>query len=155
MRWTKEEREACPSTVIKNCFQYCMKQEVNNGEEGRGVDQRTTVERMERNATEHDVKFIRVGIENLLNPFGEDDVIEESTIEVLASENSGFDEADTDPQDTVHHEEEYHLSIEEELKCLALSSSILERNCFLCDTSRKAFNFCQLALWLKKVASMK
>lgn len=56
---------------------------------------------------------------------------------MLASEVAAFDEADTDPQDTVQDAEEDHLSNEEELKCLELSRYILKRNGVLCDSGSR------------------
>lgn len=56
-----EEWKACLSTVIKNCFHICMKQEVNIGDEERSMDHRLTLESIGHVAKDHGVDFTRVG----------------------------------------------------------------------------------------------
>ena len=75
MRWVTEEWDTCPSDVIENCFNHCLKATAQIGEEEREGGSEMVIEDMERDATEHGVTFSRVGLENLLCPEEEDDVV--------------------------------------------------------------------------------
>lgn len=155
LRWAEEEWKACPAQVIKNCFDHCLKQGVSLNEEERGNCGSSTAESMERDAKEHGAKFTRVGLENLLNPAEEDDVIEELTLEQLGRDVAGTEVEEIEDEVVDQIETEEALSLEQELQCLAQARSILERHGGLCEAGRKAFSNCQRSLRLEKVASMK
>lgn len=155
MRWTQEEWESCPANVIKNCFDHCLKQDVEKSEEERGSAVRSTLDSMERDATEHGARFTRTGLENLLNPEEENNVTEEPTLEDLAREVAGMDADSAAESDTELQEEGDVMSVQQELHVLAQARSILEKNGGLCEEGRKAFYKCQRSLRLEKVASMR
>eukprot|EP00171_Calliarthron_tuberculosum_P004123 IDg4123t1 len=133
MRWTDFEWNACPGSVIKNCFDHCLKQGVRKTEEERGIATSSTVDSMERDATENGVAFTRAGLENLLNAEEEDDVTEDPTLEDLGREVAGQNDEVLSEAEPDEMAEEEHLSVEQELLCLAQARSILERHGALSD----------------------
>lgn len=84
MRWTTTKWEECPSDTIMNSFLYCIKQGdeiiLDGAVTGAIVEVR---EQMERNATESGVDFTKIGMDKLLNPGDEDNIIEDVTFEKL------------------------------------------------------------------------
>lgn len=53
----------CPSDMIENCFNHCMKFAAQIGEIGREGCSKAVIEHMERKATEHGVTFARKTLE--------------------------------------------------------------------------------------------
>lgn len=155
MKWTQEKWESCPAKVIKNCFDNCVKQDVQKLEEERGSALRITLDSMERYATEHAATFTRAGLEKLSNPEEEDNVTEEPRLKELAREVAGMN-ADGAAESGAELQEEVDvLSVQQEPHVLAQARSILERNGGLCEEVRKAFYMCQRSFRLEKVASIR
>ena len=92
MRWTVEEWESCPATVIKNCFSHCFKQDCQAIEELEAELQAKTLQNMERDAKEHGIAYTKTGIQNLLNPGDEDNVVEDLNYDELVREVAGLPE---------------------------------------------------------------
>lgn len=156
MRWVSEEWDMCPSEVIENCFNHCLKLTAQIEEEKREGSSKMVIEDMERDATEHGVTFTRLGLENLLCPEEEDDVVEVVSFQQLAYEVAGIPDPEVREEEEQPCEEEAEfLSAEKELETLALAREILERHGGLCDEARKAFSNCQRHLRTEKTASMK
>ena len=155
MRWTKEEWESCPSSVIKNCFLHCLKQGENFTAEERGDIHRETADNMMRDATEHGVGFSRIGLENLLNPPKEDEVMEEVNLKDLGLEVAGVSQNESEDVGLEDPEKDLALTVAQELDFLARARSILESRGELNEAGRKVFSSCQPALRVEKVESMK
>lgn len=155
MRWTKEEWESCPSSVIKNCFLHCLKQGENFTAEERGDIYGETVDKMVRDATEHGVGFTRIGLEYLLNPPEEDEVMEEVNLKDLGLEVAGVSQTESEDVGLEEPEEDLAFTVAQELEFLARARSILESRGELNEVGRKAFSSCQRTLRVEKVESMK
>ena len=99
---------------------------------------------MERDAEEHHVAYKCDGLENVLHPEGEHDVEEQVDLHDLRFEVAAVDNGSkcSDGEDNVE-EEENILNTAQELKCLALTYSIIERHGVLDEDGRKAFGTSQ------------
>lgn len=161
IRWTYDEWNACPSTVIRNCFQHCFKQgglsaenERGQGESSETADQEC-LSSMQRDATESGVEFTTAGLRDLLNPAEEDDVNESVTIEELgkdiAVDDTSVPEVDADEQPDADSSE----SVDQQLHCIAVAKACLERMGTLSADTNLAFLNCQRALRLDKQSNMK
>lgn len=77
IRCTVEDPDGCPGDFIQNCFTHCFRQ----GDDLRGYienEVETAIkEHIQRDAHEHRVTTTRAGIQNLLNPEGEVNVLEQ------------------------------------------------------------------------------
>lgn len=154
IRWTGEEWENCPPRVIRNCFLHCFKKQ-DICEKERGDDREDVLNRMESDAEEHNVAYTRAGLENLLHPDGEDDIEENVGVEELRYEVAGVDivTQSSDGEESVEVDDSM-MTTAQELECLAIARSILERHGVLGEEGRKAFGTSQRLLREEKRASM-
>lgn len=83
IRWANEEWEKCLSLTIYDYFKHFFKQDDSEEHNSiRNADEFSLVQ-IERDALEKGVKYIKVGLNKLLKPISEDDVVEYLTIESL------------------------------------------------------------------------
>lgn len=162
IRWTYEEWNACPLEVIRNCFYHFFKQSGNTCQLQQGLCDEDFLSRLQRDAPENNVQYSRVGLENLLNPDGEDDVEDQITIEQLGCEIVSVSD-DAVNNNVCHHEssqqqeedEDIIPIFERQLQCLAIVKASLERHSVLSKGIRKAFYEFQRELRLKNQLNMK
>lgn len=114
------------------------------------------LQNMERDATEHGVTFTQAGLENLLKPADENNVVETATREEVIRKIAGI-EPDTAPTaDAVEQNDGKEIySVEQQLECLAIAKVILEHFGSLEQVCVKAFMQCQRELRLHMHRSLK
>lgn len=84
------------------------------------VDPEEVINSMERNAIEQRATLTCAGLENLLNPDGEDAVEEEASLESLGYEVAGVEgNEQCGDVDAIQEEEDTSLSTDEQLETLA------------------------------------
>lgn len=83
IRWAYEEWRMCPPQVIKSCFDHCFKK--TGGIFGTVTDNasQNILQRIEQNAQDNMVSYIRAGLQNLLNPEDENVATEQISVEQL------------------------------------------------------------------------
>lgn len=127
---------------------------MNLSKEDGGLKTDEKYVKMARDTTEHEVRLTRVGLESLLNPDGDDTVIEDLMLEDLGRKVASLasnEPVDPDLQDC----EDKTMSLDQELKCFATARSILEKHGELNDEAQNAFFSCQRTLRPEKVSSLK
>lgn len=153
MRWVGEEWSAIESTCIRNCFQHCFKDDADGRRNCIEELQNGTLQQVVRDLHEHAVPFNRVSLESLLNPGGEDAIIEEFNDESHGAFIAGLD-AEEHVMDIID-DEEGQQSTSEELKALAVARSVLERLGMSDMGVRKAFVDSQRELRLLKQSQLR
>lgn len=157
MRWTVSEWNECPEETIKNCFLHCFKREPVSAvevDESGGADEIRA--EMERNATEHGVTFTRAGIDALLNPEEEDDVVESFSFEELVRSAAGVEDVIIEePDQDTSLEAEGLYTVDEELKGVAVTNAALSRLGLLTADLGSKLRGCQRELRAQKIAELK
>ena len=111
---------------------------------------------MERNATKQGIAFTRVGIDALLNPKEEDEVVESFTIQELGMSVAGVKFViSEEPDKDEYLEEEGLYTVEEELKGLAVSIASLKGYGLLNTELVSKLRRCQRELRAQKLFDMK
>lgn len=129
MRWIEMEWKAWTEETITNCFLHCFKHEpgrIVEVEESGGVDE--IREEMENITADHGESFTRAGIDALLHPDEEDDVVESISFEELGLSAAGLEDVVAEePEKDVSLETDGLYTVEEELKGLAVANADLVR----------------------------
>lgn len=121
--------EFLPVEAIKNCFLHCFKNESGNvAEFGEFVGANEIRGHTDLNATENGVTLIRTGIDRILIPHEEDDVVESVSFEELSRAAAGVEDfISEEPQKDSSLETAGLYTLDEYLKGLAVSNASLER----------------------------
>lgn len=150
MRWVKNEWEGLEKETIANCWRHCFQDSSTLTPQIESYN----VESAIADAHEQSVRYSRIGIQSLLNPPEEDDVIE--TLEVSAQAaaiaavpqagdvNVDQEEEDADAAST--------WNVDEQLKGLAVASAVFDRLGKLDGGIRRVFRECQRSLRLEKAS---
>lgn len=80
-RWTTEEWNFCPASVIHNCFTNCLHQKEGFGTDMEQRAGNEALESMSRDAQENSVTVTKAGLQNLLNLESENNILEEVNFE--------------------------------------------------------------------------
>ena len=116
-------------------------------------DRREVMDQTVRDLNEHGVRFKRIALESLLNPVGEDEVTETMTIENQGEFIAGAGGIEEESQGSDVEEEFY--SIEEELKGLAVTGSVLDRLGRMDKSLQRRLRACQKDLRLERQAALR
>lgn len=156
IRWTYDEWNACPSTVIRNCFRHCFSQGGTSQDavSSEQADQ-DCLSSMQRDAAESGVEFTKAGLRDLLNPAEEDDVNESVTIEELGRDIAAAETTVSEVDGDEHPDTDSTESVEQQLHCIAVTKACLERMGSLSPDTNLAFLNCQRALRLEKQSKLK
>lgn len=156
IRWATKEWELCPPEVIERCWLHCIKQTGRDIESSTKEQNDKMRSEMEKHAVNNGVKFTSIGMDMLLSPDSENEVVEEVTMEQLGrsigEEDSEKGDVEEDCPERVEEDEGY--SISEELKGLAVASAALDRYGLLDGEIRKRISACQRELRLAKVKDL-
>ena len=108
---------------IVSCFKHCF--ETNTTSQDVEESRQELIEQFIQDVREHQLLYSKIGIENLLNPAEEDDVLESITTESHVEFIVGND--DSTEMDTGDYEDDEVYSTAEELKALAMATAVMER----------------------------
>lgn len=112
------------------------------------------MEIIDGDAKEHEVAFTRAGLKPLLIPEEEKYVTEDTTLKKLACEVAGQDRDAEEAVEPADDDEEEHLSVDQDLRCLAQARFILKSHGNFLGQVRKDDYSCKRSLRLYKVLSM-
>lgn len=128
---------SCPTDVIKNCFDHCLKAGTEKISEKRTISKRETVDGRVCEGTEHGLELTRADLESMLTLNDENFVDEKVSLEQLRREVAGVCGSESENAIIEDLGEEEDFSLVEELAVLARVKSTLERCGELCDGSKK------------------
>lgn len=155
-RWTYEAWNSCPADSIRNCFNHRLKQTGSTNIDTEAGVNAEALQAMERDATEQGVTFTKAGIDNLLKPADEKEVVETATREEVAREVAGIEPAvasNAVAEEQDDGEEIY--SVLQQLKCLVIVEATLQRFGSLEHVCVKALMQCQHDFRLQVHRSLK
>lgn len=153
MQWIEEQWQNCPSDIIANSFTHCIKQRISNSDIIEKDVVNEMIHTMKRDAAEAGVQLTYAGLNDLIYPADEDNVVEEIRKEEVVWDIAGLEkgsEDDIEVDGDAEDDNEEDCSVKDLLRFLANTKMTLERHGLLKSEISNAFSKEQRDLRLER-----